>query len=330
MYSRRDFGRLAIGSLPGLLIARGTAAAPTQASTPGSRWAGVQVGRRVPYDIGGRLLPDDDILAACVALGVSAVELGAQSIETMLGAPVLPASARPGPAKGIEQGLIPLVEEVLQESFELARKTYKAQLARWRGAADLARLAPLRRQFDDAGVRIEIVRWDDLAAFTDDEVDYAFCVSKALGARALSTDLSGSGPRVLAPAAGRHEMFVGFHGGEGTGAAEFQTAFAAGAFIDANLDIGHWVAGNHGDPVPFIRDHARITHIHVTDRKAKHGRQMPFGEGDTPIRQVLQAMRDNRWPFQATVESEYAVPDGSDRMKEVARALGFCRACLVG
>ena len=197
-------------------------------------------------------------------------------------------------------------------------------------SADLGRLSLLRRRFDDAGIGIDIVKWDDLAAFSDDEVDYAFRVTKALGARALSTEISAAGPRRLAPAAGKHQLFVGFHGHEATGAVEFEAAFRAGEFIGANLDIGHWVAGNHGSPLPFLREHARrITHIHVKDRKANDGPNTPFGDGDVPIREVLQTMRDNKWPFPATVEFEYPIPPGSDRMKELARALGYCRSCLL-
>ena len=330
MYSRRDLAKLAFGTVPGLLIAGAGRGAAAQIAKPVSRWAGVQIGLNVPYAFGGRNMAMDEILAACVTLGVSAVELRAQPIESFLGAPALPASAQPAPPQGVEQGLIPLEEEVLEESFELARRTFAGQLARWRTSVDLARLAPLRRQFEVAGVAVEILEWEDLAAFTYDEIDYAFRVAKALGARALSTETSSAGARRLAPAAAMHQLRVGLHGHESAGAADFVEAFRAGAFIGANLDIGHWVAGNHGSPLPFLREHtARITHIHVKDRKADGGPTMPFGEGDTPIKQVLQTMRDSRWRFQATVEFEYPVPDGSDRVKELARAIGFCRGCLL-
>ena len=55
-----------------------------------------------------------------------------------------------------------------------------------------------------------------------------------------------------------------------------------------------------------------------------------LSQGDTPVREVLQLMRDNRWPFQATIEFEYPVPPGSDRMAELARCTEFCRSCLLG
>jgi hypothetical protein len=56
---------------------------------------------------------------------------------------------------------------------------------------------------------------------------------------------------------------------------------------------------------------------------------VPFGEGDTPVVEVLRLIRDNKWPIQATIEFEYPVPAGSDRMAEMAKALQYCKTALV-
>ena len=114
----------------------------------------------------------------------------------------------------------------------------------------------------------------------------------------------------------------------------FEQAFSFAKHNGANLDIGHYIAGNLGNPVEFLKKHHdRITHIHVKDRKAGangvDGVNTPFGEGDTPVKQVLQTIRDNKWPIQATIEFEYKVPDGSDRMAEMAKCVAFCKAALL-
>ena len=93
--------------------------------------------------------------------------------------------------------------------------------------------------------------------------------------------------------------------------------------------FGHFVAGHNESPVPFLtQHHDRITHVHVKDRKRGLGANMPFGEGDTPIIEVLRTIRDNRWPIQATIEFEYRVPAGSDAMREMAKCVAYCRQAL--
>jgi sugar phosphate isomerase/epimerase len=58
------------------------------------------------------------------------------------------------------------------------------------------------------------------------------------------------------------------------------------------------------------------------------GPNVPFGEGDTPVAEVLRLIRDNKWRIQATIEFEYKIPSGSDRMTEIARTIKYCREAL--
>ena len=86
----------------------------------------------------------------------------------------------------------------------------------------------------------------------------------------------------------------------------------------------------YASPIPFIKKYSdRITHIHLKDRKLNNGPNRPWGEGDTPIREVLQLMKKEKYPFQATIEFEYQVPEGSDVIKEIAKCVRFCRDALV-
>lgn len=333
-YTRRELGRLALGGAPAVLLFGGRARAMAGQARPDSKWAGVQVGMNVPYNFGGRNLPNEDIIAGCVTLGVSAVELRAQPVETFLGAPV-PSAATTATHEneGAATGLIELEEDIFREAADLAASTFQASVRAWREGVSLEPLAALRRQYEDAGIAVEIVKWDGIYDMSDAEIDTAFRLAKAMGARAISTEIARDPEDTarLGRLAGRHEMWVGYHGHAETGAADFERVFGQAGFNGANLDIGHWVAGGHGSPLPFLREHAkRITHVHVKDRRVNDGPNTPFGEGDTPVREVLQAMRDNKWPFQATLEFEYPIPDGSDRMTEMARALAYCRTCLLG
>jgi sugar phosphate isomerase/epimerase len=105
---------------------------------------------------------------------------------------------------------------------------------------------------------------------------------------------------------------------------------AAAKYNGINLDIGHFVAGNSTSPIPFLTQyHDHVTHIHVKDRKMHDGPNMPFGQGDTPIVEVLQLIKKNKWPIEATIEFEYPVPAGSDVLTEIGKCVEYCRKALV-
>ncbi len=81
--------------------------------------------------------------------------------------------------------------------------------------------------------------------------------------------------------------------------------------------------------IPFIEKHRdRILSLHLKDRKKNNGPNMPFGEGDTPVAQVLQYMKKNKLTFPADIELEYKVPEDSDAVKEVTRCVQFCKKAL--
>jgi sugar phosphate isomerase/epimerase len=220
------------------------------------------------------------------------------------------------------------------EQIEAQRVAAEAN-KKWRLSAPTSKIREFRRMYEDAGVRIEIVKVDGLFNLSDEELDYFFQMTRDLGARAMSSEISTpvASTKRIGQFADKHKIMVGYHGHAATGPLEWEEAFSYARFNGANLDIGHFVAGHNTSPVPFLKaHHDRIPHIHIKDRKFGNsgGQNMPFGQGDTPIREVLQLIRDNKWNIQATIEFEYGVPEGSTRMAELKKTVEFCRQALVG
>ena len=354
MYTRRDLGKFALAGLPGaavLLKSNLTFASPL--AKPKSKWAGVQVGLNVPYSLGTRTaMTGEDVLEKCVQLGVSAVELRAQAIEKSIGLPdhlVLgpapsdyeaartPVGEVPGaPRRGgaipeSSSGSAPVGKGPPRTLDELT--AYKAganELRKWRLSVSLNKAKDLRKKYEDGGVEIQIVKFDGIADLADDELDYGFTLAKAVGARAISGELSMPSVKRLGQAADSHKMPIGLHGHVAATPAIWEEAFSYARYNFANVDIGHFVAGNNTSPLPFIQQHHdRIVHIHVKDRKMRLGPNVPFGHGDTPIREVLQAIRDHRWSVQATIEFEIPLPQEADRAAEIRKSLDYCRNCLL-
>jgi sugar phosphate isomerase/epimerase len=318
LYTRRELAALALAALPAArLLPIGSVSAQAK---PNSKVRGVMIGMNVPYNFGGRTMPVDEIIQNCVKLDVSGVELRTQPVEAFLGVPEsLVATGRGGGRAAAP----PTPEQ------EAARKANAEQLRKWRLSVPMEKVRSLRARFEEAGVFVEIVKVDGIFAMPDEVVDYEFALAKNLGARAISTEIAVPDTKRLGQFADKHKMMVGYHGHATTTAADFETVFGYAAHNGANLDIGHFVAGQNTSPVPFIKQHhGRITHIHVKDRKMNNGPNVPFGQGDTPIKEVLQLIRDNKWNIQATLEFEYPIPEGSDRMTEIRKSLDYCRAAL--
>ncbi len=317
--TRRELSKLALAALPVPLVAK-----------PNSKFGGVQVGINAPYSFHG--LPDsaDDIQKYMVGLGLSAVELRSQPVEEFFGCPIHYSTTPPPRPK------TPPTPE--QQAAQRAQAAAKAQaVEKWRLSAPMDQFRKFRAKYEDAGVAIEIVKFDGVDKMKDEVVDYAFNLAKMLGARAISCEIPLSKTPWLGEFATKHKMMVGYHGHtnvhspEAFGAPEsWEKAMTYSRYNGINLDIGHFVAGNSTSPIPFLKKYAdRITHIHVKDRKMNNGPNVPFGEGDTPIKEVLQLMKRERYPFQATIEFEYKVPEGSDVLHEIARCIDYCRNCLV-
>jgi sugar phosphate isomerase/epimerase len=203
---------------------------------------------------------------------------------------------------------------------------------KWRMSATPATFKPVVQAFKDAGIEIRLLCYNmNVNTTKDDEIEYAFMMAKALGAKAMSTSTQVSMAKRLAPFAAKHKMMVGFHGHDQTNnpdevstEATFQAVMAAGKYLGANLDIGHYTAAN-GDPVAFIQKyHPRITNLHLKDRKRNHGPNVPWGQGDTPIKEVLNLLKKQKWDIPANIEFEYQ----GDPLVEIPKCLAYIKQAL--
>ena len=156
----------------------------------------------------------------------------------------------------------------------------------------------------------------------------------ALGVAGISSSTVLTEARRLVPFVERHKMFVAMHNHNNlvdpdqfATPASFEKALAMSDYFKVTLDIGHFVAGNN-DPVDFIRKHHdRIVNIHIRDRKRNNGPSRPFGQGDTPIKEVLRLIRDNQYPIRCYLEYRVRlVPLPGRGGQEMSR--GTCRQAL--
>jgi sugar phosphate isomerase/epimerase len=213
-----------------------------------------------------------------------------------------------------------------------ARQSTREALRRWRLSTPASHFEAIRNRFADAGLTIFAYNLSFSDSFTDTEIDRGFAQARALGVDTITASTTLAVAQRVVPFAERHKMRVAMHNhsrlddpNEFATPASFITALALSPYYYVNLDIGHFTAAGF-DALAFLQEHhGRITNLHLKDRKRAQGANMAWGEGDTPIRDVLQWLKAKRSPVRAYIEYEYK---GRGAIEEVKTCLEYTRRAL--
>jgi sugar phosphate isomerase/epimerase len=216
---------------------------------------------------------------------------------------------------------------------ELQPPQKEGDLEVWRKATSLDRFAGMKKKLLAAGVVTHAYTVNYKPFMTDGDLEATFAQAKALGTNVIASSTQVSMAKRLAPLADKHKLYVAFHGhsnakdpNEFATPESFETALTQSKYFRINLDIGHFFAAGY-DPVDFIqKNHTRITHLHIKDRKKNDGPNMPWGEGDTPVKEVLLLLKKNQYPLPALVEYEYRGTAGP--VEEVQKCLDYMRKAV--
>ena len=276
-----------------------------------------------------RLKPDTTVMAARVDSTVNGVHLGVQTYSFR----DLPRPA--GAADSVDVVIKAMTGGRRRPSASCSRRSSSRSSRRARAASAARRRRPRRsrraricasgasrrsldhfrnakKKFDAAGITIYAYCYNMNASFTDAEIDRGFEMTKALGTDVMTTSTTMDVAKRIAPLADKHKIVVGLHGhsnindpNEFATPESFAAAMKMSKYFKVNLDIGHFTAANY-DAVAYIREHhADITNLHLKDRKKNQGDNLPWGQGETPIREVLQLLKKEQWPIPADIEYEY-------------------------
>lgn len=213
-----------------------------------------------------------------------------------------------------------------------AMKKRQEETRKWRLTVPMDHFKGVRAKFDAAGIKLQAYNLSFNDGFTDEEIDRGFLMAQALGVKIITASSTLSAAKRVAPFADKHKITVAMHGhsnltdpNEFAKPESFAAALAMSKYFAVNLDIGHFFAAGF-DPIAYIeQNHARITNLHLKDRKKDNGPNTPWGQGDTPIKQVLQLLKKKKFNIPANIEYEYR---GEDAAAEVKKCFQFCKDAL--
>lgn len=302
---RRFIGSAALAAAGIAFTSKAGFAASLFQSKPDSKIKGVQIGV-ITYSFRDMPSSAEQLLQYVLQCNINTIELMGDAAEAFAGAPA----------------------RVSGEDYAVRAK----KMADWRAGVPMDKFVELRKMYNDAGVKIHAWKPNALGAKnTDAEIDYAFNAGKALGVTHVTVELPTDDAQTkrLGEIAEKHKLYVGYHAHTQATPTLWDTALGQSKYNAINLDIGHYTAGTSSSPVDFIlKNHERIVSMHLKDRKYHDGPNMPWGQGDTPIAEVLKLMQKNKYKFPATIELEYKVPADSDSVKEVIKCREFAAKAL--
>jgi len=315
MFSRREFGSALVAGLP-------IAAAVGPLRLQGSR-AVVGVSTSSFHDLPRVTGRDnvDDVLRALQAVRATHIELAVANVEPA------PPSAAPftGGTPAYPQRVV-LTPEQIAATNASARTALRA----WRTHSAVDVSEQVQRKLSAAGLTVHAcaIAYDD--SFTDDEIEATFRQVKTLGVATVSSSLTMATAKRLVPFAQRHHISVAIHNqsdGNRRGAIatpDLKQALALSPVFTLKLDIGNLTASNC-DAVAELRVwQSRVSHVLVKDRLQNGGASQPFGEGDTPIKGVLDILKESASSTPALVEYDYVGLRSS--VDEVAASIAYLRA----
>ncbi len=288
-----------------------------------SNFGGVQIGA-ITYSFRDMKEGLETTLKACVDSGLSSVELMGTGVENYLGAPTNPVRRKP------------TTDSPFTDDERNQLESFRNKLKEWRRApSTIDKYIALRKKFNDAGVNIHIYKWT--SGNSDEELDYSFQVAKTLGAIGITTELNDDNARLIGPAAERNGMFSILHNHYQYGEKGFDVdkllAYSPANML--NFDVGHYYGSTGLNPADFIKKyHSRIASIHIKDKTSKNNVTEPnanqvWGQGETPLEEVLLLIKENKWPIYCDIELEYNIAPWSTSVKEVRTCRNYCRQILL-
>ena len=293
-----------------------------QGKKPNSKVNGVQLGlttysyRNIPHNL-------EEVLGYVLKAGVNALEMRLV-LEEGLGIPSGPQRSPRG------------ANLTDKEKAELAKAADSAREAQrnWRLSLPMQKYADVRKMYNDAGVDIHIAKFAP-SGWSDAEIDYAFKAANTLGAYGITDEASVEACKRLGTFAEKHKSLAIYHthGQFGEPGFDIDTMLGFSKANRLNLDVGHYFGSTGKHPNEVIEKyHKVIPMIHMKDKTgpnhANPNTSVPFGEGETPIADILLLLKKEKWPIDVFLELEYKIPNDSDPVKEVIKCIEYMRNIL--
>ncbi len=206
-----------------------------------------------------------------------------------------------------------------QPSLE-QQKAIADALREWRLSVPMSYFEDIRASFEREGLRIQA--YAARLGTTPDEIDRQFLMTKALGAETINLRIPEPLTAIVAAVADRHRMTVGLQFSN-LNAMEVQRK--ASKYFRLDPDIGDLTKVGV-DALKFVEDrYESFSSLDLKDAVAGGG-SVPFGTGQSQMKDVLQLLREKQARMTAYIDCDY--PGTGRSTEEVKRCIAYARRYL--
>jgi sugar phosphate isomerase/epimerase len=248
-----------------------------------------------------------------------------------------PAGGRPGgPGAGGPGGPGGFRRPTFTPEQQAEIDKYNEDVKVWRKNIDMDKVAAAKKYLDDNGIEAHIVKFSP-GNWDDDQIDYAFKVAKAMGAKGVSDELNLESAKKMAPFAEKYGLKAIFHNhmqyAEDPNACD--PILAVSPAVALNFDSGHFFGSTGRNPIEMIEKyHDRIVSLHIKDKTGPNTQPTPnqnqvWGQGEMPLAEVLNYIKEKKYPIYCDIELEYDVKPWSNAVKEVKTCVDYARQILL-
>ena len=171
------------------------------------------------------------------------------------------------------------------------RREAADEVVKWRTSVSMDKYKAFRKMYVDEGVNTYCFKLPPTMEICDAEYEYIWNVAETLGAKHITMELPPNDKRLLRVAdyAAKCKLEIPFHTQGKCGDSKFPSS------------AGEKIGG---------------------------GANMPWGRGETPLKEILQLMKKNRYTVPGSIEYAYDTPEGSDVIIEVKKCVQCCENAL--
>ncbi|MDR0429283.1 MAG: sugar phosphate isomerase/epimerase [Tannerellaceae bacterium] len=276
----------------------------------------------------------ENVVNYCKEVDLNTIEVLGVDMEIFLGKPEVPFADKYPFIKTFGPAVLAYLNiQVPAEEKKLFDK-YEKDLKEWRLGLSMPEMEKARTFLQEKGIDAHAGN-PSMSGNSDEEVEYGFKLTKAMGAEALISEIDYDNVKRLAPFAEKYGIKLALHNHKQFAAEGFDldAILALSPLVMLNFDVGNYYGSTGKHPNDILKKYYdRVYSIHLKDMTAPTttppNTNQVWGQGQTPLGDVLTLINKEQWPIFCDIELEYEIKPWSDPINEVKKCICFMKQYL--